>query len=77
MDEDGGVELHARVQELQQKLEMAEQAVNNKEQELKDVRRALGDAKEDAKMDLLREKKAWDEKDRANKGQIAELKGQI
>ena len=32
---------------------------------MRDVRKALGDAKEDAKMDLLREKRAWDEKDRA------------
>ena len=70
----GGVEeLHARLQELQQKLEMAEQVINDKEQ---DICKALGDKKEDAKMDLLREK-SWDEKDRVNKGKIAELQGQI
>ena len=38
----GGVEeLRAHIQELQQKLVMAEQAVNDKEEELKDVRRVL------------------------------------
>ena len=41
-------ELRARVRELQQKLEVAEQAVDDKEQELRDVRKALVEVKEDA-----------------------------
>ena len=54
---------------LQQRLEMARQAVDDKEQELSDVRKALGDANEDAAtMDLQRERKSWNERDRSSKG---------
>ena len=44
---------------------------------IRDSRKALDEAKEDAKVDLEREKKAWDETDRASKQEIAELQEQV
>ena len=74
----GGVEvLQTRIQELQQKLVMAEQAVNDKEEEIKDLRRTLDDAKEDANSDLQQEMQAWSEMDRVSNKEIAKLKEQI
>ena len=73
----GVEELRAQIQELQQKLVMAKQAVNDKEEELRNLRKAMEDAKDDAKMDLQRERKAWNESNRANKEEIAELQEQI
>ena len=79
MEEDGeGVEqLRERLQELQQKLVMAEQAVNDKEGELKDIREALKNAKEEAAMDLQREREAAEETNRESEKKIVELKEQV
>ena len=42
---DGVEELRTQMQEFQQKLVMAEQAVNDKEEELRDLHKALDDAR--------------------------------
>ena len=78
-EEEGGrvEELGAQIRELRQKLAMAEQAVNDKEEELKDLHQALERAKEESRIDLEREKQAWIEADRASKRKIAELEEQV
>ena len=59
MSEEGGgevEELRAQIQELQQRLMMAEQAVNDNEGEVKDLHEAIECTKEDHRNDFEREK---------------------
>ena len=73
-EDDGTKALSGRVEELEQKLAMAEQAVNDKEEELKFVRSALEHSTEDARIDVRR---AAEDARSPGESKIAELQDQV